>query len=62
MRYISKRYQYPCCILNEIRIIRILLIIEDHNEMKPIIHKESPVNLEKRIPMKNRLNTITVND
>jgi hypothetical protein len=59
MRYISKRCQYPCCILNQIRIIRILLIIEDHNEMKPIIHEESPVSIGKAYSNeKNRLNTI----
>jgi hypothetical protein len=55
MRYISKRCQYPCCILNEIRIIRILLIIEDHSEMKPIIHEESLVSIGKTYPKERSL-------
>jgi hypothetical protein len=47
MRYISKRCKYLCCILNEIRIIRILLRIKDHNEMKHIIYEEFPVSIGK---------------
>jgi hypothetical protein len=45
--YFKKMSVYSCCILNEIHIIRILLIIEDHNEMKSIIHEESPVSIGK---------------
>ncbi|MDQ4023698.1 MAG: hypothetical protein M3224_08250 [Thermoproteota archaeon] len=35
----------------KICIIRIILIIEDDNGMKPVIHEESPVVMEKRVPM-----------
>lgn len=35
----------------KICIIRIILIIEDDNGMKPVIHEESPVSIGKRVPM-----------
>jgi hypothetical protein len=53
--YFKKMSVYSCCILNEIYIIRILLIIEDHNERSLLYMKNLLSVLEKRIPMKRSL-------
>ena len=50
-----KKMSVSLLYMNEIRIIRILLIIEDHSEMKPIIHEESLVSIGKTYPKERSL-------